>query len=187
MSDLLKYRLTGAIILVSLMVIFLPIFFDGAGYQDLAGMSEIRKEGSAPIVFKQQFPELSPQKTTTHYGIPVKDEPAPRAERINPYPSKRGKLTLDEPIQKPIKRKNKKAQSPGQWFVQGGVFSHKANADNFAQKVRKALAQKTIQRTEKKDKLTIHKVLIGPFGQAAAERVKSKLHDKLKIKGSIIK
>lgn len=73
MEQHLKQRILGAVVIVSLAAVFLPIVFDGEGYQQLS-----RVDLDAPLTprisFDQSFPELrDPKVVSTREQISVQD------------------------------------------------------------------------------------------------------------------
>ena len=76
MEQRLKQRLLGAVVIVSLAAIFLPLVFDGEGYQQLSRV-DLEAPLSPRISFDQSFPELRDSEVvSTREQISVRDLPS---------------------------------------------------------------------------------------------------------------
>ncbi len=100
----IKQRLAGAITIVSLAIIFLPLIFDGSGYKQLPDMN-LDIPAQPEITIDQRFDML-------------------------PAPGKAGLQRLREKIDLNTVTKNSPLESvtERQWKVQVGVFANEENA-----------------------------------------------------------
>ena len=175
MKEVLKYRLTGAIVIVALMVIFLPIVFDGAGYKQLSKLQHPQTSKPA-IVFDQHFPELK-QKVITQQGIPLAVDEKPQISRL-----KKGEIESPSETTRPQLPPSAKG-----WIVQTGVFSSKQNAESQKQALIKKGFSKVFYKQETLQGKIVYSVRSGPFEQSQAQNVSDKLLVTMQIKSHIKK
>ena len=172
MEQAIKYRLTGAIILVSLMIIFLPLLFDGAGYEELPHIKG-RSAAEPPIVFEQYFPNL--EQKAANPGAALEQDASPR-EKQEPDPA--GHAAPDnEP--------GKAAPTPRQWIVQAGVFLEQGNAEVLAAKLRDKQFKNIYMKMVEIDGKPAHAVRLGPFDEAEAQRIAEQVGRKLSINADV--
>ena len=115
MGQQLKQRLVGAVTIVSLLIIFLPIIFDGSGYkhQQLLHMN-LDTPAQPHLIIEQELnklPELGNQSIKHIY------------EEINLNASL-GKKRVKQ-------QSANQSSSTGQWKIQVGVFAQETNAKAY--------------------------------------------------------
>lgn len=186
MNDQLKKRLVGAIVLVALAVIFVPMLLEGD------------KRSSIPL-FGSNVPE-PPESTTAMVDIPLQVPPPPveapvvverelppAAEPVPAPPAPPAPVEAAPPPPAPVAppapvQPVKPAQVPqsskpaaGSWAVQVGSFAESANAT----RLRDTLRGKGYPAYVEKVKLasgTAYRVRVGPvLARADAEAIQAKL------------
>ncbi len=143
----LKHRIIGAVILVSLAVIFLPmILSEREPPSELKAISEIPGKGTAAE---------APPPSTSEYALPV------------PVPE-----TTSAPATKPAAPAPAKAPASGAkpakgWVVQVGIFANAANAARLGDKLKaqghEVMLENITQNNEKRVRLRV-----GPFVEKGA-------------------
>lgn len=179
-----KHRLTGAIILVILAVIFVPMLLDGESPTTISETNIPPKpdEFSSKIIpldeiTQPALPETSPSASPTA-AQPAETEPA-AAPSIEPAPSAApAPATPDKP--------QSTAGKPGAWVVQLGSFSSEQNAvalrDQLRAKGYKAFVEKT-----KSGAASLYRVNAGPeLERARAEVLRDALEKDMKQKGMVL-
>ncbi len=135
METQLQQRVVGAIVLVTLGVIFIPALLDGSGYK-------ARQLQDIVIKDKPEFPPLT-QK---------------RLEAI-PTPLEKIKIQQDAALESdPEKRHEKVIKS---FALQVGSFSNVENAENFRNTLRKAGYGAFVQESQSNGRAT-YNVKVGP-------------------------
>ena len=174
----LKQRIVGAVVLVALAVIFIPMILDG-GNSELPILTsnipsqpgEIRELRDLQI--KRPAPLVAPEPPR---AIPI-DEHSPTYDEPAVEPEK-----LEEP--KP--GTEHKGNSAIAWAVQVGSFAKRDNAMGLRDKLRKKGFTAFVERVSG-TKLAIYRVRIGPFVRKSdAEAAKEKLATSLQQKGLVL-
>ncbi len=135
METQLQQRVVGAIVLVTLGVIFIPALLDGSGYKS-------RQIEDIKIREKPEFPPLT-QK---------------RLEAI-PTPLEKIEIQQDAALQSDPKKPHKKVIKS--FALQVGTFSSNENAENFRNTLRKAGYAAFVQKSQSNVKAR-YKVKVGP-------------------------
>ncbi len=195
MNEQVKQRLVGAVVLVSLAVIFIPMLLDG---DDDSSMS--RNGSNIPqqpdFDFEPLEIPLQPIEPVAAERPRVIDKPEPaEAEPPRPAVTKPAESKPVEaaqgpaaPISKPVTSPAKGAATdePVAWVVQVGSFSQSANALALRDKLRKNGFTAFVEKYRDKDK-TSYRVRVGPeLKRATAERHLEQLAAKFKLKGIIM-
>ncbi len=203
MNIQLKQRLTGAVVLVALAVIFIPILLPGEG--NLGG----KIEGSnIPAEPDFRFPPVpaSPRvpPVAARLAVPLgdgvepetaPDKPAPAKEIVS-QPSvnmveKAQALPPVKPapsvVEKIIPAENKPAK-PGQvsgWVVQVGSFSARNNAQALRDKLRKQ-GHTSFVESVKGTSGRVYRVRVGPeLSKSAADKLRQRLLKEAGLKGLV--
>jgi DedD protein len=156
----LQQRVVGAIVLVTLGVIFIPALLDGSGYKS-------RQVQDIEIKEKPEFPPLSQKK--------VKPIPTPLQKNKE----------AQQKVQKadPIKAHRKPVKS---FALQVGTFGSNENAVKMRDKLRKTGYTAFVHKSTSKGK-TSYKVRIGPeVEHSVLEKVKADIKKSQKIDGYIV-
>lgn len=183
MDRALKERIIGAVVLVLVVVLVVPVFLDGP-------------PGDEEIVSKTvPLPGQSDQKTQTvvldrdrDEPVPVAAEPTPEPSRPEPQPAAREPASQAEPVARavpePVPQETAPEMPPvvtgsssptGMWAVQLGSFGNQENAERLAADLRKQGFAAFLSKlsTGSGD---LHRVRIGPqkdreSAEAMAERL----------------
>lgn len=206
MDDInLKQRLVGAVVLVSLAVIFIPLILDG-------------RDPSVNYITKSNIPP-KPERDFVSRVIPLKPSPVPQPEVVNPgvaaepsgakpEPKVAAKLEKDLPpveavppaskatkeVAEPepqVEAKPKTVAKPktglSAWAVQVGSFDSKQNAYALRDKLRKQGFTAFVDTLYNKDTPSF-RVRVGPeIKREQAEDVQAKLDKLLKTRTIVVK
>jgi DedD protein len=177
-----KQRVVGAIVLIALGVIFIPMLLDGAGMKEQEAL-EIRIPEKPRYDFPRQIkPQTLPEATETEEPVASKPEiEKPRAEP-KPAPKPRPpRPTVDvekEPDIKPTPLSS--------YVVQVGSFGNRSNALNLRDKIRKAGYPAFIESFSTGSK-TMVRVKVGPvLKRKEAEKIKVQMKKDLKLDGRVL-
>jgi DedD protein len=201
MEQQLKQRLVGAVVLVSLAVIFIPIILEGPGEEWAPRSNSIPQpppvdfhdaaELPLPAAGEPAYEEAVNEQATLPEPVPsVADAPEPApppAAAVEPAP--------EEPPASPSQPASRAADRPGTaapatpaagWYAQVGSFSQHANADGLRDRLVKAGYAAQLQQTDT-GKGSSYRVLVGPeTSRANAERLLRKLVSDQQLKGLVI-
>lgn len=191
MNEKLKQRLVGAIVLVSLAVIFIPMLLDGG-------------ERSSMPMFGSNIPD-KPDYAFEPLDIPLQPVPPIAEERPvlidKPEPSPEPESRAEAPVDVPKAAEAPKPESKPEpepeeatpssehataWVVQVGSFSNSENALSLRNKLRSNGFTAFVEKL-KKGSSTIYRVRIGPeLKRKNAEAALRRLEQKLKLKGIVM-
>ena len=156
----LKQRIVGAIVLVTLGVIFIPALLDGSGYKS-------RQVQDIEIKEKPDFPPLS-NKRVEPVPTPIDDIKKQQSKVLAADPKK--------PHKQPIRS----------FALQVGTFGSNENAMKLQNQLHKAGYTTFIHKTVSKDK-TSYKVRIGPeLERSKLDKIKVKIKKSHKIDGYVV-
>ena len=199
MDFLLKQRLVGAIVLVALGVIFIPILLEGPEQTlvpEMEALPEpIDQRLSKPL---NAFPApdaipAEPQESIVLSAADPEPEPEPEPEpvhetRLDETSAPLQPATQPEPLLPPP-APEEKALKPGplgSWVVQAGSFSSEQNALRLRDKLRDAGFVTQVEKARVAGK-SHDRVRVGPFlVRADAENSEKQLLDKFSIKGRVL-
>ena len=183
----LKQRLVGAIVLVALAVIFIPMLLSGG------------RDIEMPV-FGSNVPERT-QEITSIKQIDVEALKKAEAKPLNP---KRLPIDHDLPEPKVVKENNKslvetikeaalpkvekkKLIKETVWAVQVGSFTKKSNALGLKDKLRKKKIYAFVERIVNNNK-AVYRVRVGPeTTRKKAEQMKQKLAKEMNLTGLVVK
>lgn len=187
----LKQRIIGALVLVSLAVIFVPMMFDEPHSERETSRIQIPEEPPFPEVDMPEpetteppdyrieeldgttgdaAPGQSPEssETATVVDAPVDSAPVPSEEPEEPVES----AEADQPVSAEFTR-----SLEGAWLVQLGSFGSSENATRLREKVREKGYSSHLQQVTRGD-AELTRVFSGPFAEKAeAEKAKQVLDD----------
>jgi DedD protein len=191
MDFLLKQRLVGAIVLVALGVIFIPMLLEGPEQTlvpEMEALPEpIDRQLSKPL---DAFPAPDAIPSAPEESIVLTDpEPEPASEtRPEEPPVPVPPVSQPEPLPPPPAPEEKplKAGALGSWVVQAGSFSSEQNALRLRDKLRDAGFVTQVEKARVGGK-SRYRVRVGPFlVRADAEKSQKQLLDKFTIKGRVL-
>jgi len=183
----LKQRLIGAIVLVSLGVIFIPMLLKGPDTLDtpiLTTNIPPKPDRKTEVIPLKPLPPR-PEKTPIT-SIPVDKE----TPRVKPEAEK------ESPVSKPVVKEAAKATSTGEgdiskadlngWVVQVGSFSRKANALSLQDRLRNKGYAAYVEAYQAKSG-TRYRVRVGPeLSEAKSKASASSLKRELGIDGFVL-
>ncbi len=193
MNEQVKQRLVGAVVLVSLAVIFIPMLLDGGNNSSMPRYGsnipqqpdfdfeplEIPLQPITPIPAERprvidKAEPAEPPKTAT--SKPAQSEPATQTKPVASQPDS---VAVEAP----------KAAASGDsvaWVVQVGSFSQSDNALALRDKLRKNGFTAFVEKYRDTGK-TSYRVRVGPeLKRATAEKHLQQLQSKLKLSGIIM-
>lgn len=192
----LKQRLVGAVVLVALAVIFIPMLLPGGG--ELGGGidgSNIPPEPdyrfsppvSAPVAPPMAASPILPADEVIEQPAAALEKPKvadkPKAA-IKPVPVKKTVASKKSPAvaAKPVAQKSSKASG---WVVQVGSFSSRKNAQALRDKLRKQ-GYATFVEPLKGKSGTTYRVRVGPnVSRKSSEQLRQKLAEVAGLKGLV--
>ncbi len=194
MNVLLKQRLVGAIVLVALGVIFVPMILESPNQTlvpEMEALPEPEDQGiSAPL---EAFPAPDAIPAEPDTSIILTD---PQAAAVSETPAEPAQPVAEpEPVPEPEsvpepepEPENKPAKSGplGSWVVQMGSFSSEQNALRLRDKLRKNGFSTQVEKARIDGKLRF-RVRVGPFlGREDAEQSRKQIQDRLTLKGRVL-
>ncbi len=172
-----KHRLTGAIVLVILAVIFVPMLLDGESPTTISETNIPPKpdEFSSKIIPLDEITQLAlPETPTTAPAQPAETEPAVAAP-----PS-------TSPVPAPAPAPAKPQSAPGAWVVQLGSFSSEQNALALRNQLRAKGYTAFVEKTQS-GAASLYRVNVGPeLERARAEAQRNALEKDMKQKGMVL-
>lgn len=201
MEQTLKQRLIGAIVLVSLAVIFIPIILEGPDDEwtprshSIPEQPQMDYRADMELDLPPETPEAEADETLVEEVIsqePVKSEPQPPAKTVmtEAVPDKAHEPVKFAPEPAPPATQAAPAvpvtQSLKGWFVQVGSFGQEMNARGLRDRLAAVGFQVQLQDVEL-GKKHAYRVLVGPSSsrteaEAQADKLKSGQH----LKGMVI-
>lgn len=182
----LKQRLLGAIVLVALAVIFIPMLLSGGRDVEMPVFGSNVPERSTEIKNIQHIDITETQKTEVKAvnpkRIPIaKGVPEPKIvkeEKAN---------VIVETITELTREEKKPAIKETVWAVQVGSFTKRSNAMGLKDRLRKKKVHAFVERIMKDNKAT-YRVRVGPeISREKAEALKQKLKKEFKLTGLVVK
>lgn len=166
MNAALKQRLVGAVVLVALAVIFLPMLLDGSGArEDIAREVQIPERPEVPAVDLEATPEpVAPaEEPVAEAPDLVADAPAEEREPASepdPEPDS-APASEPEPDSEPAADAS---DGPSAWVVQTGSFSRRENAEAQRDRLQEAGFDAFLNEAQRDDS-RIWRVRVGPIGR----------------------
>jgi DedD protein len=209
MDQMLKQRLIGAIVIISLAVIFIPMILEGPDNemsprnQDMPPPPTIDYQMEVELPVPSESPETveSPDATVTEQEVSaIPETPVSQPEAITgqaeaPPPPAHAEPVESAPPPKPVAVKQPSSSTPpktapastqGGWILQVGSFSQQANALSLQDRLKKSGYQVAVLDV-KSASGTIHRVLIGPVSdRQAAEKLRDKLAREQKLTAMVL-
>lgn len=175
MNEQLKKRLVGAIVLVALAVIFVPMLLEGDKRSDTpqfgSNVPDAPERGSGMVDIPLQVPPppaYAPMVVERELPLPPASEPVAAAPLAKP-------VTPVQPVKPAAVASPAKPAGAESWAVQVGSFSAQANASGL----RDSLRSKGYPAYVEQVKLasgTSYRVRVGPvLSRADAEAIQAKL------------
>ena len=157
MEKKLQQRLVGAIALVAVGVIVIPVILDGSGYKS-------RHEKTVDIPDKPFFPPVS-QTRVKPIATPI-DKRKKEVEK---------------------KKKSEPAKPIQSWALQVGTFGKEGNAKTFRDKLRKAGHSAYVESSKSGGKTSYRVRIGPELEKKRLEKLKTRLKKEMKIDGFIVR
>lgn len=187
MDQKLKQRLVGAIVLISLAIIFIPVILEGPDddwtprVQEIPVPPQIEYQAEVDLVVPEESPAPVPEVTTAA-ELPVPEAPATAAA---PPPVEDPVPVKAEPVAKQPAPKPKPAVPAGSWVIQVGSFSQQLNASGLRDRLQKTGYNSRLQEISAGNGKA-WRVLVGPFEtRAAAEKQRDRITGEHHMKGIV--
>ncbi len=194
-----KQRMIGAIVLIALGVIFIPILLNGESDDDMpiyGGNIPERHESITNMKPLNLTSNIAPPESTEIETIVV-DELSPEIVSNNTKheksPKEKSAVESPQVIKLPVKptaaekSTNTKNITVTAWVIQVGSFSSKKNAMALRNKLRKKKYHAFVEAVKKKSELS-YRVRIGPeVKKVTAESTQKRLKKEMKINGIVMK
>lgn len=198
MNPQLKQRLIGAVVLISLAVIFIPILLDG----NSSTRTRLAGKMPSPPDYKFETLEIPLQRPAKVDQPPVEpgsekkptsvEETAAPAAKPAPVEEKAGVTTEKRPVAPVTTTPEKKEQQESGnevslgWVVQLGSFSSADNAHALRSKLRKQGFEAYVETLKGSNGL-IYRVRVGPeASREKAEATQERIGRKLKLQGIVM-
>ncbi len=196
MEQQLKQRLVGAVVLVSLAVIFIPVILEGPGDEWTPRNQNIPQP--PPLDFRTDMELPLPEFEGETAAGPVAASPGQtQAVPVQADGAETGPEPVSVPAEPepapppvaaaPVTREPPVAAAPADgWYAQVGSFSQQDNAAGLRERLGKAGYPAHLQQTDI-GKGSSYRVLVGPEkGRENAEKLLRKLARELQLKGIVI-
>lgn len=187
MDQKLKQRLVGAVVLISLAVIFIPIILEGPDdewsprVQEIPVPPQIEYPAEVELPLPAESPPEAPAAQEPAVSPVAKEtgtlrpEPAPAPDEVKP----------PAPAAKPATPVAKPAATSGSWIIQVGSFSQKLNASGLRDRLNKTGYKSYLQETPSGNGKT-WRVLVGPYEtRTAAEEQRDRIKREHHLKGMV--
>ncbi len=198
MNQLLKQRLVGAVVLVSLAVIFIPIILEGPEHEwspRTQGMPEPPQiTYHAEDDVELPLPVEAPPEAAGPAPGGVTAEPQSRspvdagsATAIQPSSGNEPAAAAPAPAPQPVRASPPPVPAAsGDWVIQVGRFTQRLNAQGLRDRLKKA-GYAAFLREDKSDSGQSWQVLVGPLKtRGDAEKIRDELASKRHLKGFVI-
>jgi len=202
MDFLLKQRLVGAIVLIALGVIFIPVLLEGPHRNLVPGIEPLPEPDDQPVSRPlAQFPAAGQIPVEPEKSVVQTDKvPAPRPDDRSPKTRHKASstdshtLALPIPDEKPGPEPARQAVAGARpaegalrnWVLQVGSFSNERNALRLRNKLRKAHFVTQVERVRVAGK-THFRVRVGPYlERPEAERDQKKLARTFDLTGRVL-
>ncbi len=197
MDQQLKQRLTGAVVLVSLAVIFVPIILEGPRDEWTPRDHTIPEPPAMDYQAPAELPIPAPLPSAALEQTEDSVAEAPRTVDV-PLPPPAAQTAPDKPVKEPpppapppskpsTTAVAKQPATPAAgWYVQVGSFSQSVNAERQRDRLKDAGMDAHLH-TADTDKGTSYRVLVGPSAsRPQAEKLQQQLATTQKLKGIVI-
>lgn len=177
MDQHLKQRIVGAIVLISVAVIFIPMLFEERAELGELSISETNIPKFPNEEFEEKVEPL-PIKKEIEEQVKLPVMPAPSSEPVSV------KKLVKKKVVKESEATFKIAPS---YIIQVGSFGNKNNAENFAGKIKKS-GFPAFVKSSSENKKRMYRVVVGPeLDRKRTEQNKAKIEKLFNLKAIILK
>ncbi|HEB91897.1 MAG TPA: sporulation protein [Gammaproteobacteria bacterium] len=196
MNIQLKQRLVGAVVLVSLAVIIIPMLLPGeGGYTRPQQGSAIPTEPDyrfAPLPEPPPAPLVAQAPPVPVETLPEPEVVEPAAKKTLPKATKKTDIQPDLPIDAATPKESAVSKAgDGQataWVVQVGSFSSAKNAHALRDKLRKLGHATFVEAVKDEAGKSVYRVRVGPeVRRDLAEKLQQQLVRDAKLKGIVLR
>lgn len=191
----LKQRLVGAVVLVALAVIFIPMLLSGGRDMEMPVFGSNVPERSTEItnikhidikeVQKTERKPVNPKRIPIAKGLPEPE--IVKEEKTKSIVETIASLTDSEKKAKKEKKEKKPEIKQTVWAVQVGSFNNRSNALGLKEKLRKKKMPAFVERIMKNNK-AVYRVRVGPeITRKKAVVLKQKLKKEMQLTGLVVK
>ena len=198
MDQMLKQRLIGAIVIIALAVIFIPMILEGPDdelsprTQDMPPPPTIdyQTEVELPVPEESTEPAESFADTTTEQEVSaIPEPPMSQSEAVtieDEAPVRQAEPEVAKPTSPAIPSRAAASITQGGWILQVGSFSQQANALSLRDRLEKSGYQASVKDAKAAGR-TVHRVLVGPVSdRPAAEKLRNKLASEQKLAAMVL-
>jgi DedD protein len=198
MDQMLKQRLIGAIVIIALAVIFIPMILEGPDdelsprTQDMPPPPTIDYQTEVELAVPEEAsePAESLADTTTEQEVSAIPEPhvsQPEAVIMETEaPAKPVEPAVAKPASPAIPSRATTSITQGGWILQVGSFSQQANALSLRDRLKKSGYQASVKDVKAAGG-TIHRVLVGPVSdRPSADKLRNKLASEQKLNAMVL-
>ncbi len=195
----LLQRIVGALVLLALAVIFVPMLFnrEDAGRQIVVDAPEMPEAPAAPVIETQPVevpePEVEPfpeefeiieENAASQPEAPATPiNPAPASAEPAPAPATPEPVTVEAPSTTPEEKRLDTANLPISWSVQLASLSSRENADKLQKTLRSQGYNAYIRTAD-----GMNRVFVGPLVERAeANRLRDQLQRQQKLNGFVVR
>lgn len=183
MEQQLKQRLVGAIVLVSLAVIFIPVILEGPDDEWSPRDHTIPEPPRVDFRAAMELPLPDSQPDEAATGTAGTEQPNLESDTATAPAEEQPEKPQVKPVEQPAPDAGK--LEPG-WYAQVGSFSQSANAEGLREGINKAGFSAHLQQVASA-KGTSYRVLVGPeSSRALSEQLLDKLGKTLNSTGIVI-
>ena len=187
-----KQRIIGAIVLVALAVIFIPILLPGhrdlgfSGTESYIPPKPDELENLRVLELEKPLPAPAPREIV-RTPIDERSPAAPQTESELPAVEQKPTTTEKKPSPPPVKEiKSDPASTPKAWAVQVGSFSKRENAMRLRDQLRTKGYKTFVEQISAADKI-FYRVRVGPVvSRSNALELQKELQTKMKLKDTAV-
>lgn len=185
----LKQRLVGAVVLIALAVIFIPMLLSGGRDMEMPVFGSNVPERSTEITDIKHI-DINEMQKTEHKSVNPKRIPIakglPEPEIAKEVKSKSIAETIAS-LTDSDKKEKKPQIKQNVWAVQVGSFNNRSNALGLKEKLRKKKMPAFVERIMKNNK-AVYRVRVGPeITHKKAVALKQKLKKEMQLTGLVVK
>jgi DedD protein len=198
MDQMLKQRLIGAIVIIALAVIFIPMILEGPD-DELSPRTQAmpppptidyQSEVELPVPEESTEPSESFADTTMEQeASAIPEPPISQAEVVTieaEVPAKQAEPAVAKSTSPAIPSLAATSITQDGWILQVGSFSQRANALSLRDRLMKSGYQASVKDVKAAGG-TIHRVLVGPVSdRPAAEKLRDKLASEQKLTAMVL-
>jgi len=187
-----KQRIIGAIVLIALAVIFIPILLPGhrdLGFSDTESHIPAKPdelENLKVLELEKPLPAPAPREIV-RTPIDERSPPAPKTESDALVVEQKPTTTEKKPSPPPVKEtKSDTASTPKAWVVQVGSFSKRDNAMRLRDQLRSKGYKTFVEQISAADKI-FYRVRVGPVvSRSNALDLQKELQTKMKLQDTAV-